>query len=85
MLVEYTAVPDALSATDANDVPILPENYHQAIELFALYLGYKYEEESKEAYYALSNFTAFMQTTRSPSDFEDEYTTKRYRVDTGRI
>lgn len=64
--LEYIAYPDQLSAE--SDVPEIPERYHEAIVLYATWLGLLRQQESDEAYAMKRNVEDFMSRIMNPRE-----------------
>jgi len=68
--MEYTRIPPDMTLT--TDEPELPENYHDAILLWALWRAYRWTHEFSAAYSTKRDLMDFMASTRSPLDMEGE-------------
>lgn len=64
--LEYVRIPPDLSAN--SDEPELPETFHEAVMMWALWRGYKWTQETDMAYATKRDLMDFMMTTRSPNE-----------------
>lgn len=65
-LLEYVKIPPDLTADD--DEPQMPETFHEAVMLWALWRGYHWLQETDMAYTTKKDLIDFMATTRSPQE-----------------
>lgn len=64
--MEYAKIPDDLVEDD--DEPLLPETFHEAVMMWALWRGYKWTQETDMAYTTKQDLIDFMRTTKAPVD-----------------
>jgi len=66
MYLEYVKIPADL--VNDTDEPELPETFHEAVMLWALWRGYRWMQETDMAYSTKKDLIDFMLTTKAPSE-----------------
>lgn len=64
--MEYARIPSDLALD--NDEPELPETFHEAVMMWALWRGYHWLQETDMAYSTKRDLMDFMATTKAPLD-----------------
>jgi hypothetical protein len=68
--MEYARIPEDLT-TDGQE-PELPETFHEAVMMWALWRGYHWMQETDMAYSTKRDLIDFMATTKSPNEMASD-------------
>jgi hypothetical protein len=68
--MEYAKIPPDL--TEDGDEPQMPETFHEAVMMWALWRGYHWMQETDMAYSTKQDIMDFMRTTRAPLEMAAE-------------
>ena len=79
-MVRYARGPALLAYTDADVEPEVPAQMHRALELMAIWWGYRRAQESTDAYAVKRDLDDFLRRVRTEYDLQDEYTSGQIKV-----
>lgn len=79
-MVRYMRGPRILPADSLTAEPELPENFHRAVVLHALWWGYRRAQENNSAYATKKDLDELLQQLRTEYDLQSEHTTAQWSI-----